>query len=189
MLKRIFRLVKYLFVLTALLALAAYFYPEKFLCVDSGKATADVIVLLGGGVHERPLRAAELYRQHAAPRIIITGAGDDGINREILLQNGVPASAIEVENQSKTTQENAVNTLKLLRAEHVNRAILVTSWYHSRRAEKTFEHYAPDILFYSRPSYFGFDMADWKKTGTGKRMRLEFLKIPGYWVRFGINPF
>ena len=189
MFKRIFRLVKYLVLLTALLAAAAYFYPEKFLCTDSGPAMGDVIVLLGGGVHERPLRAAELYKQHAAARIIITGAGDDEINRQLLIQYGVPAGAIEVENQSKTTRENAVNTLKLLRAEHVNRAILVTSWYHSRRAEKTFEHYAPDILFYSRPSYYGFDMADWTKTGTGKRMHLEFLKIPAYWIRFGINPF
>lgn len=189
MLKRIFRLVKYLFLLTALLVAVAYFYPEKFLCVDSGRGSGDVIVLLGGGAHERPLRAAELYREHVAPRIIITGAGDDEISRQILLQNGVPASAIEVENQSKTTRENAVNTLKLLHAEKVNRVVLVTSWYHSRRAEKTFEHYGPDILFYSRPSYFGFDMADWKKTGTTKRMRLEFLKIPAYWIRFGINPF
>lgn len=189
MLKRIFRLFKLLFLLTALFAAVAYFYPEKFLCVDSGRVSGDVIVLLGGGVHERPLRAVELYKQHAAARIIITGAGDDELNRQILLQNGVPASAIEVENQSKTTRENAVNTLKLLRAEHVNRAILVTSWYHSRRAEKTFEHYGPDILFYSRPSYFGFATEDWKKNGTGKRMRLEFLKIPAYWIRFGINPF
>jgi uncharacterized SAM-binding protein YcdF (DUF218 family) len=189
MLKRIFRLLKYLFLLVALLALTAYFYPEKFLCTDSGPVSADVIVLLGGGVHERPLRAAELYRQHAAPRIIITGQGDDEINRQILIQHGVPAGAIEVENRSKTTQENAVNTLLLLRAEHVNRAILVTSWYHSRRSLKTFEHYAPDILFYARPSYFGFASDDWKKTGTGKRMRLEFLKIPGYWIRYGISPF
>jgi uncharacterized SAM-binding protein YcdF (DUF218 family) len=189
MLKRIFRLLKYVLLLAMLIALAAYFYPEKFLCVDSGRVSGDVIVLLGGGVHERPLRAAELYKQHAASRIIITGQGDDEINREILIQNGVPAGAIEVENKSRTTQENAVNTLKLLRAEHVNRAILVTSWYHARRAERTFEHYGPDILFYSRPSYFGFATGDWKKTGTGKRMRLEFLKIPAYWIRFGISPF
>jgi uncharacterized SAM-binding protein YcdF (DUF218 family) len=189
MLKRIFRLLKYLFLLVALLTLAAYFYPEKFLCVDSGPASGDVIVLLGGGLHERPFRVAQLYRQHVAPRIIITGQGDDEINRQILLQNGVPASAIEVENKSKTTQENAVNTLILLRAEKVNRVILVTSWYHSRRALKTFEHYAPDILFFSRPSYFAFASDDWKKTGTTKRMRLEFLKLPGYWLRYGVNPF
>jgi uncharacterized SAM-binding protein YcdF (DUF218 family) len=190
--KLVFRIIKLMFLLVALLALlgcAAWFYPEKFLCVDSGKGvSADVIVVLGGGA-ERPLRAAELFQAHAAPRILLTGAGDDEINRQILLAHGVPARAIEVENKSTTTHENAEFSLKLLRAENVRSAILVTSWYHARRAERTFEHYAPEIKFYSRPSYYGFAQADWHKTAVGKRMRLEFAKLPGYWIRYGINPF
>jgi uncharacterized SAM-binding protein YcdF (DUF218 family) len=178
-----------LMALLTLLVCAAWFYPEKFLCLDSGKGgSADVIVVLGGGI-ERPVHAAELFKAHAAPRILLTGAGDDEINRQILLAHGVPAQAIEVENKSTTTHENAVFSLNLLRAEKVHSAILITSWYHSRRAERTFEHYAPEIKFYSRPSYYGFAQADWKKTGVGKRMRLEFAKLPGYWIRYGINPF
>ena len=184
-----FRLIKYVFLPLAILAAAAYFYPEKFLCVESGKVSADVIVILGGGLHERPVRAAELFKQHAAPRILISGEGDDEINRQLLLQAGVPASAIEVENHSRTTQENAQFSIKRLRAENVKRAIIVTSWYHARRGLKTFEHYAPEIQFYSRPSYYAFATADWKKTGVNKRMRLEFLKLPGYWLRYGVNPF
>ena len=170
-------------------ALVGYFYPEKFLCVDSGPVSADVIVVLGGGLHERPERAAELFRQRAAPRILITGAGDDEINRAILRGQGVPAGAIEVEGDSTTTRENAEFTLKRLRAEKVHRVILVTTWYHARRALKTFEHYAPEMTFYSRPSYFAFDREDWSKPGNFRRMRLEFLKLPGYWLRYGVNPF
>ena len=188
----LFRIIKLLFLLAVLLALfacAAWLYPEKFLCVDSGKGvTADVIIVLGGGA-ERPLRAAELFKAHAAPRILLTGAGDDEINRHILLAHGVPASAIQVENRSINTHENAEFSLVLLHAEKIHSAILVTSWYHSRRAERTFEHYAPEIKFYSRPSYYGWNRADWKKTGVGKRLRLEFAKLPGYWIRYGINPF
>jgi uncharacterized SAM-binding protein YcdF (DUF218 family) len=178
-------------VLLVALPLAAiiYFYPEKILCVDSGPVLAEVIVVLGGGLHERPERAAELFYQHAAPRILISGEGDDGINRFILRQRGVPVSAIEVEGDSTTTRENAEFTVKLLRAENIHRVILVTSWYHARRALKTFEHYAPEIKFYSRPSYFAFDRADWPRRGNGKRMWLEFLKLPGYWIRYGVNPF
>jgi uncharacterized SAM-binding protein YcdF (DUF218 family) len=190
--KLVFRIIKLLFLLAVLLALlggAAWLYPEKFLCVDSGKGVAaDVIVVLGGGA-ERPLRAAELFKAHAAPRILLTGAGDDEINRHILLAHGVPASAIEVENRSVNTHENAEFSLVLLRAEKIHSAILVTSWYHARRAERTFEHYAPEIKFYSRPSYYGWNQADWKKTGVGKRVRLEFVKLPGYCIRYGINPF
>jgi len=185
---RIFKLVVGIVLLTGLVAVVAWFYPEKFLCVDSDKVSADVIVILGGS-HERPERAAELFKAHAASRVIISGAGDDGINRQILISNGVPVGAIQIEGKSMTTRENAQFTIKLLRTENIHSAILVTSWYHSRRALKTFEHYAPEIKFYSRPSYFAFARGDWKNLGINKRMRLEFLKLPGYWIRYGVNPF
>ena len=175
--------------LVALAAVIAFFYPEKFLCVDSGRVSADVIVLLGGGSHERPERAAELFKAHAASRLIISGEGDDEINRHLLIQAGVPAGAIQLEGKSRTTRENAEFTVKLLRAEKVRRVIVVTSWYHSRRALKCFEHFAPEIKFYSRPSYFAFAREDWTRLGISKRMRLEFLKLPGYWIRYGVNPF
>jgi uncharacterized SAM-binding protein YcdF (DUF218 family) len=188
--KWIFRAVICFILLLLPVVLVAYFYPEKFLCVDSGRASADVIVVLGGGVHElRAERAAELFQQHAAPRIIITGAGDDEINRLILRQKGVPASVIEVEGNSTTTHENAEFTIKMLRAEKVRSVILVTSWYHARRALKTFEHFAPELKFYSRPSYASFAREEWPIHGNGHRMRLEFLKLPGYWFRYGVNPF
>jgi uncharacterized SAM-binding protein YcdF (DUF218 family) len=188
-LKLAFRAAISFILLVTLVAVAAFFYPEKFLCVDSGKVSADVIVVLGGGSHERPLRAEELFQQRAAPRILISGEGDAGINRQILISNGVPARGIEIEGKSMTTCENAEFTIKLLRAEKIHSAILVTSWYHSRRALKTFEHYAPELKFYSRPSYFAFARDDWKKSGINRRMRLEFLKLAGYWIRYGICPF
>jgi uncharacterized SAM-binding protein YcdF (DUF218 family) len=175
--------------LLALVAVVAWFYPEKFLCVDSGPVAADVIVVLGGGVHERPVRAAELFQQHAAPRILLTGAGDDVINLSILRKKGVPLGVIERESDSLTTCENALFSIQRLRAQHVRSVILVTTWYHARRALKTFEHFAPEIKFYSRPSYYAFDRGDWSKPGNFKRMRLEFLKLPGYWLRYGVNPF
>ena len=189
MLKWIFRVVIYAGLLVALAAVIAFFYPEKFLCVDSGRVSADVIILLGGGSHERPERAAELFKAHAASRLIISGEGDDEINRQLLIQAGVPAGAIQLEGKSRTTRENAEFTVKLLRAEKVRRVIIVTSWYHSRRALKCFEHFAPEIKFYSRPSYFAFAREDWTRLGISKRMRLEFLKLPGYWIRYGVNPF
>jgi uncharacterized SAM-binding protein YcdF (DUF218 family) len=187
--KFIFRIFLVCLLLAVPAGLAAWYWPEKILCVDSGPVAADALVVLGGGVHERPVRAAELFRQAVAPRIFITGAGDDLINRDILQKLGVPRSAMELESDSLTTRENALFTIRLLRAEHVRSAVLVTTWYHARRALKTFEHFAPEIKFYSRPSYYAFDRADWPKPGNFRRMRLEFLKLPGYWVRYGVNPF
>ena len=185
-------MVKVFLLLSALLALAvvtAWYYPEKYLCVDSGPVTAEVMVVLGGGLHERPLRAAELFKQRAASRILISGAGDDEINRAILMSAGVPASVIQLESHSTTTAENAEFTIKLLRQQKVHHVILVTSWYHARRSLKTFEHYAPEIKFYARPSYYAFARTEWEQRGNGKRIWLEFLKLPGYCLRYGVNPF
>jgi uncharacterized SAM-binding protein YcdF (DUF218 family) len=177
------------FVLLLLLAVAALFFPQPFLCVDSGPVKADVIVVLGGGSHERPERAAELFNEHAAPRIIISGLGDYEINRRLLIAAGVPGNAIELETQSRTTRENAQFTVKLLREQKLKRVILVTSWYHSRRAVACFRHYAPEMRFFSRPSYFASARADWSHNRIGNRIRLEYVKLLGYWVRYGVCPF
>jgi uncharacterized SAM-binding protein YcdF (DUF218 family) len=177
-----------LFALPVLLAAAAFFFPQQFLCVDSGKASADAIVVLGGGSHERPLRAAELFKQRAAPRVIVSGAGDDETSRQILISNGVPSGAIQIESKSQTTRENAQFTVRLLRAEKIHSAIIVTSWYHSRRALACFEHYAPEMKFYSRPSYFDFARKDWTRN-LAKRIYLEYAKLPDYWIRYGVRPF
>ena len=177
------------FVLLLSLAVAAIIFPQPFLCVDSGLVKADVIVVLGGGSHERPESAAELFKEQAAPRIIISGLGDYEINRRLLLAAGVPANAIELETRSRTTRENAQFTVTLLREQKAKRVILVTSWYHSRRALACFQHYAPEIRFYSRPSYFASARADWSHNRIGSRVRLEYAKLLGYWVRYGICPF
>jgi len=189
--KWIFRAAIVIVLLMAVLAAAAYFYPEIFLCVDSGPVKADVIVVLGGGFgkHERPRRAAELFKEHDAPRIIVTGFGDDLINRRILLQAGVPAAAIQDEGKSKTTRENAEFTIKLLREQKLRHVIIVTSWYHSRRALASFRHYAPEIKFYSRPAYSGFKQATPDDKEMSRHIYLEFLKLPGYWVCYGVWPF
>ena len=76
-----------------LLAATAILFPQWFLCVDSGPVKADVIVVLGGGSHERPGRAAELFRGQIAPRIIVSGLGDYKINRQLLIEAGVPSAA------------------------------------------------------------------------------------------------
>jgi uncharacterized SAM-binding protein YcdF (DUF218 family) len=185
--KRLLKIVGAFFLFLLLLAATLYFFPRTFLCVDSGPVRADVIIILGGGSHERPVRAVELFGQQAAPRILISGAGDYYINRHILLTNGIPAAKIGVEDQSKTTRENAELCYKILHTENVRSAIIVTSWYHSRRALKTFEHFAPGIKFYSRPSYFGLNHSHWSRDYS-KRVYLEYLKLPGYWVGYGVWP-
>ena len=131
-----------------LAALACYLFPQQVLTVDSGPVKADVMVVLGGGLRERPERAAELFKAGEAPLIICAGDGDAEANRTCLTNAGVSVTNIWLEPKSRTTRENAKFTIAMLRAQHLKSAIIVTSWYHSRRALVCFEHYAPDIKFY-----------------------------------------
>ena len=174
--------------LLALLAVAAYAFPEALLTVDSGPVTAAALVVLGGGAPERPLRAAELFKAGEAPLVICSGFGDAELSKTVLLKAGVPAADILLEPNSRTTQENAKFTIALLRARHLTNAIIVTSWYHSRRARACFEHYAPDIKFYSRPDYVGYRATEPRRPYVAAHMRNEYRKILGYWLRYGVGP-
>lgn len=130
------------------------------------KATpaADAILVLGGAVAgakppERPTlvlgqastrvwHAAALYRAGKA-RWVVVAAGNrpehaleqveaDAI-KEVLVQLGVPISAIIQEGASRTTRENARNVRPLLERLGARRVLLVTSALHMPRALQTFE--------------------------------------------------
>jgi uncharacterized SAM-binding protein YcdF (DUF218 family) len=127
-----------------------------------------------------------LFRQGCASNIVASGRE---IYRQILLTGGVPESAIQLETESRNTMENAKYCLPILKRMGAKRVIIVTSWYHSRRALKCFEKVAPEIAFYSRPSYAGLDRAQWSRNGFGVHFRAEYVKLLGYWVRYGVSPF
>src|SRR5260370_38752900 len=114
--------------ITALLVVTALLFPQSVLLVEDGDVQGDVILLLGGGAGERPFREAELFRAGAAPRILVSGAGDADGNRLLLMHRGVPSSAIVLEPNSKTTRENALLSIPMLRRLGAKKVILVTSW-------------------------------------------------------------
>jgi len=186
--RKILKILLALFVVLLLAGMTAWFFPQQVLTVDSGEIKADVLVVMGGG-NERPERAAELFKTGEAPLIVCAGSGDADANEACLTNFGVPASAILLESKSHTTRENAEFTITMLRSQHLKSAIIVTSWFHSRRALACFEHYAPDIKFYSRPSYVGLDRDEWSRNGVGVHIRAEYVKLLGYWVRYGVCPF
>jgi uncharacterized SAM-binding protein YcdF (DUF218 family) len=175
--------------LLVLLGLAAFLFPHEVLCVDSGEVQADALVILGGGSYERATRAAELFKSGDAPRVMVSGQGDGQEYKRLLLSKGVPSAAIEVEGKSRSTKQNAQLSIPLLRGLGARRVIIVTSWYHSRRALRTFQHYAPDLQFYSRPSYFAYPRSDWSPQGITRYIRGEYVKLAGYWVCYGVCPF
>jgi uncharacterized SAM-binding protein YcdF (DUF218 family) len=186
----IFRLAVTLLAVVLLLGLIAFLLPHQVLTVDSGNVKGDVIVVLGGGTDQRrPERAAELYREGNAPLVLVSGFGDTDRSVRLLMQNGVPESAIRIEGDSMSTLENARFSVPLLRRMGARRIILVTSWYHSRRALACFESVAPDLTFYSRPCYWAYARRDWNLQDTRGHIEDEDIKLLGYWICYGIWPF
>ncbi len=108
---------------------------------------ADAIVAVSGG--DTPARAAEaikLYKNGWAPMIIFSGAAQDSSgpsNAQAMklqaVEAGVPRNAILIEEDSRTTAENAEKTRNLLKQYSINEVILVTSAYHQRRASLEFQ--------------------------------------------------
>ncbi len=109
--------------------------------------TADAIVVVSGG--DTPARAAEaieLYKNGWAPLIIFSGAAQDisGPSNALTMQRqaieeDVPESATLIEENSRTTAENAEKTRNLLEEKSIKKVILVTSAYHQRRASLEFQ--------------------------------------------------
>jgi uncharacterized SAM-binding protein YcdF (DUF218 family) len=135
---------------TLALLIVAYGTPW-WLVVDAPIANPDVLYVFPGGVPDRALCAAALYRDGVAPHVVVTGArirpelravgqplSDADVNARILEDAGVSAAAISVVRQGTSTWEDAVALRDWARARPGTRRILaITSPTHSRRARRT----------------------------------------------------
>ena len=177
-----------LVVFLALSPVLALFFSPSLLWVEGPRQNADALVVLGGDILHRAPRTLELYRAGLAPRVIISGYGDCAEVRRYLVGKGVPAAAIETECESHTTRENAQFTIPQLRRLGAKRVIIVTSWFHSRRALHCFQHYAPEMQFVSLPTWRDLPSGHWPNRYERAWVLSEYLKLGYYWVRFGICP-
>lgn len=160
----------------------------QYLTIDSGPVQADAMVVLGGAI-DRAARAAELFKAREAPQVLVSGTGDWQIHRKFLIQSGVPPERITVEDASSTTHNNARFSVSILRRMGAKRVIIVTSWYHSRRALACFRHEAPEMEFFSRPSYFWYPINGSRSKYVDAIRRMEVAKLFWYASRYGIWAF
>ena len=66
-------------------------------------------------------------------------ATEAGQMKEYLLQKGLDSERIVIEDLSKTTVQNAINTVKLLYQDHIRSVTVITSDYHIRRSNILFK--------------------------------------------------
>jgi uncharacterized SAM-binding protein YcdF (DUF218 family) len=165
------------------------FGARLWLTVSAPPSPADAILVLGGETPRRSAKAADLFKAGLAPRVVVSGGGDAPIIRRYLIQEGVPAERIFLEDRSTTTWENALFVTPLLRTWGARRVLLVTSWFHTRRAVATFRRAAGDIRFSpvaAEYSWAAYRSPWWEQT---KDVCREYAKIGAYVIRHGVSPF
>ncbi len=110
----------------------------------------------GGGVQERIGKAVELYRDGVAPRLIISSGyvfslREAQVMKAIAIDNGVPESAIILEERAANTYENVAFTARILAERGWRTIALVSSPYHMRRALLTWRKVAPEVKVTATP--------------------------------------
>jgi uncharacterized SAM-binding protein YcdF (DUF218 family) len=94
----------------------------------------------GPALTRRTRHAVALYEQGLAPLIVCTGGLGDNPPTEaeaacsLAAELGVPTAALLLENQARSTEENALYTAALGRAHGFATVIIVTDGYHQYRA-------------------------------------------------------
>jgi uncharacterized SAM-binding protein YcdF (DUF218 family) len=159
---------------------------KDLLLVQTELQRADVIVVLGGDGPSRAAKAAVLYHARFSDRILVSGDGDCRDIRQLLVDAGVPAQAIDVECRSRTTFENASFSMQALAPALPRSAIVVTSWFHTRRALACFEKVAPGVRWMAAPAKSGepFWRVMWEPDGMA--IAKEYVKIGWYVVRHAV---
>jgi uncharacterized SAM-binding protein YcdF (DUF218 family) len=133
------------------------YYGGRYLQHEDPLQKSDAIFVLAGTRLERPFEAADLYKEGYAPLIVLSpGRPEAGeavlrergirfpseveLERDALIQMGIPAAAIPTTNGYVDNTAQEANLLRsMVTAHHWRRVIIVTSKYHTRRAAFAFK--------------------------------------------------
>ena len=172
------RLIRWIFAITVLSIWAALIGTALYVALyqaDPEAPTADAIVILAGnagktgtglsGETQARLDAGlALYQSGAAPVLVMTGGGEPAVAilmRDAALAAGVPASAILVEDQSRSTLQNALFTADIEALDAAAPIIIVTHKYHLPRSNASFRWAGfEDVTNYAANPDDGFRLSE-----------------------------
>jgi uncharacterized SAM-binding protein YcdF (DUF218 family) len=149
---------------------------------------SDAIVVISGD--EQMARFAEgvnLYEQGFGKYLVFSGAAFDNgtsnadVMRGLAVDRGVPDAAILEEPLGEDTWGNAVYTRQVLEDHSLQSAILVTSPYHLRRAQETFDAaYAGSgiqLMVHAAPDSEWRKLSWWQQPDTRRLTFTELQKL------------
>lgn len=168
---------------------------------------SDVIVVLSGGLPFRGESAASIYKSGYAPAVWVSKpggpqeelaalgihfVGEEEYNREILVQEGVPDSAIEIfPDAIANTQDEVEEIAREMRRYGKHTVIIVTSPQHTRRVKALWRKLVgddPRLIVRAAPGD-PFD-ADrwWKNTQDVLAVVRESLGLLNVWAGLPVRP-
>ncbi len=176
-------------VLAAVVALKVLPNAGSFLVLSEIPQKADLILVIGGDFYgPRVLKGADLAIEGYAPLVLLSGPpyaqgrpeGEFAVN--FLASKGYPRRLFEVfGHHAHSTISEALAVCGELHRRQVRRVILVTSSYHSRRADIVFRLFCPTIHFISVPAADAhYDPSRWWRDISSRRLFFsEWEKIIG----------
>jgi uncharacterized SAM-binding protein YcdF (DUF218 family) len=168
-----------------------FWFAGDWLIIRDTPVRADVIHVLGGDSVDfhRARHGVDLYKAGVADTLVFSSVGMD-------LQNvlkaserfGLPLAHRLALDSCQSTWDEAMAVKNLNRP--WKSIILITDQYHTRRAVHTFQNVLPHIKIYSSPAFNStYSTERWWKTESGLvAVFTESLKIPYYWVKYGVKP-
>jgi len=161
---------------------------------------AEAIVVLAGGGPERLCYGMELYKRGLAPALWYTGdkpleTRSDFMDSEQALnfasRYGVQKEKIELL-PSTSTFEDGKSIAALVNERKIKSVIVVTSWYHTRRAANVIKHSIADTnisVYVSSSTNLPFTPDNWWRDEEGLVAVVnEMIKMTLYWWRYGLAP-
>jgi uncharacterized SAM-binding protein YcdF (DUF218 family) len=151
------------------------------------RVSAAIVVISGDEQMARFAEGVNLYQQGFGKYLVFSGAAYDNgtsnadVMRRLAVERGIPDAAILEEPQGEDTWGNAVFTRRVLEDHNLGSAILVTSPYHLRRAQVTFDAaYAGSgiqLMVHAAPDSQWRKLSWWQQAETRRLTFTELQKL------------
>lgn len=198
-----------LFLLLVLAAGAtlAFRHAGQWLVCEDPLTQADAIVVLSGSMPYRAEGAAEIFRRRYASEVWVSRpenpapelremgvsfVGEEEYNREVLIHEGVPESAVGILARTIVdTEEEIEEVTQQMREEGKGSVIIVTSPQHTRRVRALWKKVAEKnqkLIVRAAPAD-PFD-ADhwWRNTRDALSVVREYLGLLNVWLGLPVRP-
>ncbi|KGR73979.1 YdcF family protein [Ureibacillus sinduriensis] len=153
------------------------FFAKDYLVVNEEPTKSDVIIVLSGAPG-RLEKAASLYHEGYAEKVMLTTSRASGLTKENALALGISDEAVILEEEATSTYTNALYARETMEKSGLDSAIVVTSDYHTRRSKLSFDRVFSD----SRIEYsIVASPTDGELGGFSNQMAFkEYFKLVGY---------